>query len=65
MAPGEETGFIHGVKMSGGFTEERGGTAWAQALHDEEERIHPCRGVDVTCTVSESIGDMVVLDGAP
>ena len=123
LAPGEETGFIHGVEMSGGFgrklvvevssgregveaavkhalrivvchctdldtkvgqhgvrtpaaeytggvrvharTEERCGTAWAQALHGEEERIHPCRGVDVTCTVLESIGDMVVLYGAP
>ena len=33
-------------------TEERGGTAWAQALDGEEEGIHPGRGVDVTCTVS-------------
>ena len=33
-------------------TEERGGTARAQALDSEEEGIHPGRGVDVTCTVS-------------
>ena len=110
LAPGEETSFIHGVKMSRGFrrklvvevsssgegveaaakhalgimvgyctdldtkvgqhgvrtpaaedaggvrvharTEERGGTAWAQALDSEEEGIHPGRGVDVACTVS-------------
>ena len=110
LAPGEETSFIHGVKVGRGFrrklvvevgsggegveaaakhalgimvgyctdldtkvgqhgvrtpaaedagsvrvharTEERGGTAWAQALHGEEERIHSCGGVDVTCTVS-------------
>ena len=110
MAPGEETSFIHGVKMSRGFrrklvvevgsggegveaaakhtlgimvgyctdldtkvgqhgvrtpaaedagsvrvharTEERCGTAWAQALDGEEKGIHSSGGVDVTGTVS-------------